>query len=132
VPQSDPLPSQETESRHATILVVDDDALISMSTVDMLQDLGHTAIEANSPKKALEILQTDQEIDLLLTDHAMPGMTGTELAEAARRSRPNLPILLATGYAELPSGQDSDLPRLSKPYRQSELREKISRLLDGR
>lgn len=125
-------PSVGTEGRPATILVVDDDVLISMSTADMLQDLGHTVIEAHSPKKALEILEAKQGIDLLLTDQAMPGMTGTELADIVRRTRPNLPIILATGYAELPSGQNSDLPRLSKPYHQAELREQINRLLEDR
>lgn len=127
-----PAASAETKGRSATILVVDDDALISMNTVDMLEELGHTVIEAHSPKRALEILETDREVDLLLTDQAMPGMTGTELADVARRKRPGLPILLATGYADLPSGQSSDLPRLSKPYHQSELREKVNRLLESR
>ena len=129
---AEPAKPSETESRAATILVVDDDALISMSTVGMLQDLGHTVIEANSPRKALEIVETDQTIDLLITDQAMPGMSGTELADAARRMRPGLPILLATGYAELQNGQKTDLPRLSKPYHQLELREQVNRLLVGR
>jgi CheY-like chemotaxis protein/two-component sensor histidine kinase len=131
-PAAEPAVPEETKSEPATILVVDDDALIAMSTVGMLQDLGHTVLEANSPKKALEILETDRRIDLLLTDHAMPGMTGTELAAIARRRRPDLPILLATGYAELPSGQQTELPRLSKPFHQSELREQVNRLLHDR
>ena len=103
-----------------------------MSTVEMLRDLGHTAIEANSPKKALEILDTARQIDLMVTDQAMPGMTGTELAEIAHRKRPDMSILLATGYADLPSGQTTSLPRLAKPYQQSQLQEQISRLLGGR
>lgn len=116
----------------STILVVDDDALINMSTVDMVEDLGHTALEAYSGKQALEILSSGQRIDVLITDYAMPGMTGVELAEQARALWPDLPVLLATGYADLPSGTTTDLPRLSKPYQQAELETQISRLLLGR
>lgn len=116
----------------STILVVDDDALINMSTVDMVEDLGHTALEAYSGKQALEILASGKRIDVLITDYAMPGMTGVELAEQARALWPDLPVLLATGYSDLPSGTTTDLPRLSKPYQQAELETHISRLLQGR
>jgi len=101
-----------------------------MSTVEMLEDLGHRAIECNSGAQALAILKDGQTIDLMLTDQAMPGMTGLELAEIAHKVRPTMPILLATGYADLPASQIK-LPRLSKPYLQSELQEEISRLLSG-
>jgi signal transduction histidine kinase/CheY-like chemotaxis protein len=117
---------------NSVILVVDDDALINMSTVDMVQDLGHTVLEAYSGKEALQILDSGQHIDALITDYAMPGMTGVELAERARVLRPELPILLATGYADLPNGTTTDLPRLAKPYQQTELATQISRLLTGR
>lgn len=113
----------------STILVVDDDPLIAMNAVDMLEELGHTAIEANSGKQALEILKAGQHVDLIVTDHSMPGMTGTELAAVARREHPEMPILLATGYADLPHGQKSDLPRLSKPYLQAQLEAEVNRLL---
>ena len=116
----------------STILVVDDDALINMNTVDMIEDLGHTAIEAYSGKQALEILASGRQIDALITDYAMPGMTGVELALQARAMHPGLPILLATGYADLPSGTTTDLPRLAKPYQQSELATQVSRLLVAR
>jgi PAS domain S-box-containing protein len=129
-PHEAPSPSEVTRARPATILVVDDDPLIAMSTVDMLEDLGHTVIEANSAKRALEILEAGQAVDLIMTDHVMPGMTGVELAETVHRKRPQMPVLLATGYAELPSGQKSNLPRLSKPYRQADLQAEIARLLE--
>jgi signal transduction histidine kinase/FixJ family two-component response regulator len=116
--------------RTATILVVDDDPLISMSTVDMLEDLGHVVIEANSGERALEIIDGGRDIDLMMTDQAMPGMTGIQLAEIVRRKRPNLPVLLATGYADLPTSKLANLPRLSKPYRQAQLRAEIEKLLD--
>jgi PAS domain S-box-containing protein len=117
------------EVRRSTILVVDDDVLINMNTVDMIEDLGHRAIEAHSGPEALEILSRDQGIDLIVTDFAMPGMTGAELARRARELHPRIPILLATGYAELPSGTTLDLPRLSKPYRQDDLAFQIGKLL---
>ena len=122
--------SEVTPVRAATILVVDDDPLIASSTVNMLEDLGHTVIEANSAKQALEILDQGQAIDLMMTDQAMPGMTGLELAETVMRKRPDLPILLATGYADLPAGHSLKIPRLSKPYLQAQLQEHVDRLLN--
>ena len=125
VPAADPAPRRAG----ARILVVDDDPLIAMSTVDMLEDLGHQVIEAESATRALEILAAGERVDMIMTDHAMPGMTGMELAEVVRRSHPQLPILLATGYADALTEGEADLPRLSKPYQQSELEREISRLL---
>lgn len=117
-------------NRAAVILVVDDDALINLNAIDMVEQLGHTALEAYSGRDALAILASDQTIDLLITDYAMPGMTGVELAHAARALRPGLPIVLATGYSELPDGVDIDLPRLSKPYQQSDLARHLLLLLN--
>ncbi len=125
-------PEQTAAPRPSVILVVDDDALINMSTVDMVQDLGHTALEAYSGKEALQILESGQHVDALITDYAMPGMTGVELANRARERFPHLPILLATGYADLPSGTTTDLPRLAKPYQQVDLATQIARLLASR
>lgn len=113
----------------ATILIVDDDVLISMSTVDMVEDLGHHVLEANSGADALEILSGDAQIDLMISDYSMPGMNGAQLAIAARKLRPNLPILLATGYADLPPGSNVDLPRLGKPYSQEQLEIEIGKVL---
>ena len=122
-------PTLAAKGRSATILVVDDDALVAMSLTDMLEDLGHKVIGVNSGKQALEILESHQNFDLMITDHAMPGMTGLELAQIARGKRPAMPILLATGYADLPHGQFSNLPRLSKPYRQAQLQAEVEKLL---
>src|SRR5262249_1430462 len=85
-----PLRSVGQPARRATILVVDDDALIAMSTANMLEDLGHKVIEANSGALALDILQNDRRIDLLMTDYLMPRMNGAQLARAARELRPEL------------------------------------------
>jgi signal transduction histidine kinase/CheY-like chemotaxis protein len=118
--------------RAATILVVDDDPLVATSTVEMLTDLGHEVIGVDSGARALEVLEAGRPIDLLMTDHAMPEMTGTELAKRAQALRPSLPILLATGYAGLDELVGAALPRLSKPFRQAELRAEIDRLLEPR
>jgi PAS domain S-box-containing protein len=116
-------------NRSAVILYVDDDPLIAMSTMEMLEDLGHQVIGANSGLHALDIIRSEQPIDLMMTDHVMPGMTGIELAAASREVRPSLPILLATGYADLPEGAQLDLPRLAKPYHQDQLRDRLDQLL---
>ena len=116
-------------SERLRILLVDDDALISMSTVYMLEDLGHDAVETNSGAQAIAELEKGERFDLMITDFSMPRMNGGELAEAVRRTHPDLPILLATGYAEMPKGSTIDLPRIGKPYSQEQLAAQIARLL---
>ncbi|SHG21517.1 ATP-binding protein [Bradyrhizobium erythrophlei] len=130
VPEAE-IPAQTLQkvNRSAVILFVDDDPLIAMSTTEMLEDLGHHVIGASSGLHALDILKSEQPLDLMMTDHVMPGMTGVELAAASRAVRPSLPILLATGYAELPDGAQLDLPRLAKPYHQDQLRDRLDQLL---
>ncbi|MGO7213324.1 response regulator [Rhizobium ruizarguesonis] len=121
------LPVPQAASR-LKILLVDDDALIAMSSVDMLEDLGHEVVEANSGSQALELI-SGQHFDLVITDYSMPGMTGAQLAQAARNIHPALPIVLATGYADLPAGTDIDLPRLGKPYNQAQLAKEIAKAM---
>ena len=123
------IPEAGQAGRSAVILFVDDDPLIAMSTTEMLEDLGHRVIGVSSGRHALDIIRSEQPIDLLVTDHVMPGMTGLELAAASRQLRPSLPILLATGYAELPEGSQLDLPRLAKPYHQDQLRDRLDQML---
>jgi PAS domain S-box-containing protein len=118
----------ERKTEPITILVVDDDALIAMSTADMLQELGHNVIEAYSGARALEILRDGQNVQLMITDYAMPGMTGLQLARSARELKPDLPVLLATGYADLPDGATSELPRLAKPFMQDQLATQIAKV----
>ena len=117
------------EATPATVLLVDDDALIAMSTAMMLEDLGHRVVQAHSAADALKVLRSSSSVDLLLTDHAMPEMTGAELARRAREIHPRLPVLLATGYADLPDSAGVDLPRLTKPYGQTQLAAELARLL---
>ncbi len=117
-----------TASRCLTALVVDDDALVGMGTAAMLEDLGHSVIEANSGAAAIDLLTQHAEIDVVITDQSMPGMTGLQLADEIRRRWPGLPIVLASGYADLPNGQTTDLPRLSKPFRQEEIAQILAEL----
>jgi PAS domain S-box-containing protein len=113
----------------ASILVVDDDPLVASSTAGMLAALGHSVIEANSGEGAVNILNSGEKIDLLITDYLMPRMTGLQLARTAKEIRPDLAILLATGYADLSAGSDIKLPRISKPYLLPELQTEIAKAL---
>jgi PAS domain S-box-containing protein len=113
-------------TRPLVVLAVDDDGLVLMNTTVMLQDMGHTVFEATSGPQALDILRREQSVDLVITDHAMPKMTGVQLAAAIKAERPGLPIILATGYAELPPGVDAELPKLGKPFRQQELMQAVA------
>jgi len=114
---------------HGRVLLVDDDPLILSATAALLEDLGQTVLEAGSGQAALDLLQAGAQVDLVLTDHAMPVMSGTELARRIRARYPGLPIILVSGYAELPNGEEPDLPRLSKPYQQDALAAAIARVL---
>ncbi len=114
------------------VLVVDDDPLVAAGTAMMLEDLGHSAHVATSAEEALALLERDVVPHLVLTDYAMPGMTGLELADRLRRERPELPVVLATGYAELAAGAAPWLPRLAKPYRQEELAALVSQMTQAR
>ncbi|WP_309142293.1 ATP-binding protein [Ensifer sp. ENS06] len=140
IPVSDdsPVVSKDTEVAEPDqkvgplrVLLVDDDFLIAMSSVDMLVDLGHEVVEAHSGKEALAHLKDDGRFDLLITDYSMPEMTGGDLANAARDLFPDLPILIASGYAELPPGIDFDVARLAKPYSQQQLAVEIESVLRG-
>jgi PAS domain S-box-containing protein len=112
-----------------TILLVEDDALIAMSTAGLLEDLGHRVVEASRGAEALDILREHPHVDLMITDYSMPGMSGADVARAARALRPDLPILLATGFADVPDGEEMNLPRLRKPYLQHQLAAEIARLV---
>jgi CheY-like chemotaxis protein len=103
------------------VLLVEDDPMVAASTIAMLEDLGHTIVEASSAQRALEVLRADDAIDLVITDHAMPGTSGTQLAAMLQREWPELPVGLISGYTELSDKLQSDLPRLAKPYRQDQL-----------
>ena len=113
--------AQPKEARSLRVLLVDDDILVSMGAADMLLDLGHSVTEAQSGPHALKLLESDAPFDIVVTDYAMPGMNGFELAQRVKQQNPKLPIILATGYAELPADRSIEFGHLSKPYTSKDL-----------
>jgi len=114
------------------VLVVDDDLLIQMALADMVGELGHVAKAVTSAQEALDRILAGEAVDLVITDHAMPGMTGLELARTLRAEKPDLPVLLATGFEELPGNEPhEDWPRLRKPFHRDELDTLMTQLLSG-
>lgn len=111
------------------LLVVEDDDIVRMLMVEVLDELGYTAIEAASATAALEILEDPgQPLALLMTDVGLPDMRGEELAARARQARPQLPVLFASGYAEsveVPPG----MHLIGKPFSIEQLREKVVGIL---
>jgi signal transduction histidine kinase/ActR/RegA family two-component response regulator len=104
------------------VLVVDDDLLVLTGTGALIEDLGHKAIEAHSAAEALEILASGEAIDVVMTDHAMPNITGLQLAQSLQEKYPGLPIILATGFAELPADPAMlRLIKLAKPCSQHDI-----------
>jgi PAS domain S-box-containing protein len=116
-------------AHHGVALLVDDEEMVRMSTADMLTDLGYAVIEASSAEEAMTVLNSERSVDIVVTDHLMPGMTGADLARHMRSARPQLPVLLVSGYAEL-EGIDAKLPRLTKPFRKDELATTLISLLN--
>ena len=111
-----------------TILVVEDDAIVRMLIIDVLEELDFKVLEADGGEQALEILKDDKHIDLMMTDVGLPGMEGRELATEARKLRPTLPILFASGYAEtidVPAGMHV----ISKPFSIDQLRDKVKAVI---
>lgn len=132
-PEAAPQDAAPNMPNALTVLVVDDDALVSMGTSAMLEDLGHVTTEAPSAAAALEILNSGRRFDLVITDHAMPGMTGAELARLIIGSYPGLPVILASGYVELHEDHGlSDLLRMTKPFTQEQLQTAVHRAVAER
>lgn len=114
-------PRADVADRPLQVLVVDDDPLVRESAVAMLEDLGHDAVAAASGAEALGVLRVTPAIEVVVTDHAMPGMTGLELIRGIAEVRPGLPVVLATGYAELADGVEPGIVQLRKPFGQADL-----------
>jgi signal transduction histidine kinase len=110
-----------------TVLVVDDEELVRASTAEMLSDLGYKVVEANSGEHALELLEAGLKPDLVVTDHLMPGVSGTALARVVRARLPTARVLVVSGYAET-VGLPADVPRLAKPFRGSDLAAAVAQL----
>ncbi len=108
-------------------LLVDDEDVVRSITADMLEEFGYEVREANSAEAALALVTAGLSPDLLVSDHLMPGMSGVELALELRKSKPDLPVLIVSGYADV-EGLTPGLPRLVKPFRSAELAASLSAL----
>lgn len=107
-------------TRAGTVLLVDDEELVRMTTAEMLNDLGYVVVEAGSGEDALRLIQQGLRPDLLMTDHLMAGMNGTDLARMLLSQQKVSKVLVVSGYAD-GDGDVPDLPRLTKPFRKDEL-----------
>lgn len=118
------------------VLVVEDAEVVRMLTVEVLEEFGYEVRQAADATEALDILNSDAVIDLLMTDVGLPGMNGQQLATEARRLRPDLRVLFATGYAEIVNIDGSDLAThmdvIAKPFSLDDLRNKVSSMLGAR
>jgi CheY-like chemotaxis protein len=138
LPQSfDPLmcnrgaPETDTASAGAAlVLLVDDEALIRQITTEMLTELGFRVHGAGSAEAALSVVDAGLKPDILVTDHMMPGMTGIELAYAVKARQPSARALIISGFAEVDT-LDPALPRLTKPFVQSELAFALANILSS-
>ncbi len=127
-----PLPRSEEGE---TVMVVDDEPTVRMLVGDTLADLGYRGIEAADAASALKVLQSDVNIDLLITDVGLPGgMNGKELADEARKSRPDLKVLFITGYAANAAVSNGHLEPgmhvLSKPFPIEKLASRIRTIIE--
>jgi CheY-like chemotaxis protein len=107
---------------------VDDEDLVRSSTADMLVEMGFEVVESHSGEDALQKLARLPQVDLLVTDHLMPAMTGPELASVVRRERPHTAIVVISGYSEA-ADIPPDLLHLEKPFLQADLAHTIARAL---
>lgn len=112
------------------VLAVDDDALVLSNTCALLEEIGHQPLRASSAAQALVLLE-QQPVDLLITDHAMPVMTGSELIEQVQTRYPGLPVILTTGYLGMDQPHRPSIPLLAKPYSEQDLIQLISLAING-
>lgn len=102
------------------ILVVDDDHLVLSNICALLEDMGHHPAQASSAEQAMVLLKT-LDVALVITDHAMPGTNGSQLAENLKLSNPTLPVIIASGYSEVAERADPGVPTLAKPFDEADL-----------
>jgi PAS domain S-box-containing protein len=122
--------SPRAADRTTTVLLVDDDDSVREVTAAALEEVGFRVLDADSGPRALEMLDDQPAIDAVLLDFAMPGMNGAEVAQVVRRSRPSLPILFVTGYADVDALRAiPDREVVRKPYRTEDLAQRIDSLV---
>ncbi|URD60965.1 PAS domain S-box protein [Sphingomonas sp. KRR8] len=127
------VPSDEAgEISPRNILLVDDEDLVRLATAEMLKEAGHRVDQVSSGAAALDLLRREPCYDVLITDYAMPLMSGAALIRAAHDVVPTLPALLVTGYASETSDVPAEVPRIEKPFRSAELLTRIAHLDGGK
>ena len=132
-----PTPTAENSSlRNEVVLVVEDEFIVRQLIVEILNELGYRALEAEDGPSGLCVLQSSERIDLLITDIGLPGLNGRQIVEAARLQRPELKVLFMTGYAEnaaIASGfLEAGMSMITKPFAMDELASRIREMLEGR
>jgi CheY-like chemotaxis protein len=113
------------------VLIVEDEVLIRMTTVDMLEELGHGFVEAGSGQEALQLLSQDDQIDVLLTDLGLPGMSGQDLIAEAMKRHPHLQVLVVSGRvpdSSIPGVASGRVRFLNKPYQMSQLGDALAQI----
>ena len=118
-----------------TVLVVEDEPVVRAVILEMLGEQGYRTLEAVEGKAALQILRSNQRIDLLVTDVGLPGMNGRQLADQAREMRPGLKVLFITGYAESVAMADGFLQpgmeMITKPFDLGNLSRRVRAMVSG-
>ena len=110
------------------ILLVDDDELVRASGTSSLRRAGYDVVQAADGEEALALLVAAGPFDLMVTDYAMPGLSGQDLIDAVRRRKPRMPVLMVTGYADNEQ-ESTDVPRLQKPFLPAELVDRVQALI---
>lgn len=133
----DILPSEESRSAPLgvgeVVLVVEDEAVVRSLIVEVLGELGYQTLEAGNAQGAMPFLENPQRIDLMISDVGLPGMNGRQLADLAQANRPELKVLLATGYAEGSNVEGylaANMEIITKPFAIDALANKISEMLN--
>ena len=123
---SEPIGVPERSAKGAVILLVDDDSAVREVTASILRDLGYVVIEVGSGGGALDLLDRNAQIDLVILDFAMPGMNGMEVARQLRTKLPSRPVIFVTGYADTSAlGDIGDTQIVRKPFIGNELTDKV-------
>jgi PAS domain S-box-containing protein len=119
--------------RGELVLMVEDDPSVRLLVREVLQELAYDVLEARDAESAIPLLQSDRDIRLLVSDVGLPGMNGRQLAEVARQTRPNLPVLFVTGYAENAANRagflGANMEMITKPFTLEGLASKISEMV---
>ena len=130
------VPPQLMEGSGQVVLLVEDDPSVRLLIGEILEDLSYASLQAEEANAAIEILRSDERIDLMISDVGLPGMNGRQLAEIARQHRPDIPILFVTGYAENAAIRagflGTNMSMITKPFVMEKLAAKISEMIANR